>query len=188
MVENSLKEKIKEVAVNHFNRDGYHGATIRNIARDVNCSLPMVYYYYQSKKDLFHEIIKKDYFDLLKRIAEMINEKNILDFYTEFVFKMNFLSDYEKKVYRLGIKVYLSFDGDEELMEMMDKWEESIIPRHYQIMSSYLKDFQEEGKKMTIVRTLVHLLENLIEQIVVKNRSLSKNEIREELSLIIGNI
>ncbi len=188
MVENDLKTKIKEVAVNHFNRDGYYGATIRNITRDVDCSLPMVYYYYQSKKDLFHEIIKKDYFDLLKRQAEMINEKTILDFYTEFVFKINFLSDYEKKVYRLGVKVYLSFDGDEELMEMMDKWEESIIPRHYQIVSPYLKDIQEEGKKMVIVRTLVHLLENLIEQIVVKNRSLSKNEIREELSLIIGNI
>jgi hypothetical protein len=118
----------------------------------------------------------------------LINEKTILDFYIEFVFKINFLSDYEKKVYRLGVKVYLSFDGDEELMEMMDKWEESIIPRHYQIVSPYLKDIQEEGKKLVIVRTLVHLLENLIEQIVVKNRFLSKNEIREELSLIIGNI
>jgi AcrR family transcriptional regulator len=52
VVENDLKTKIKEVAVNHFNRDGYYGATIRNITRDVNCSLPMVYYYYQSKKRL----------------------------------------------------------------------------------------------------------------------------------------
>ena len=85
MVENDLKTKIKEVAVNHFNRDGYYGATIRNITRDVNCSLPMVYYYYQSKKDLFHEIIKKDYFDLLKRQAELINEN-----YPRFLYRVCF--------------------------------------------------------------------------------------------------
>src|SRR5690606_28832580 len=99
-----------------------------------------------------------------------------------------FLRDFEKKVYRLGVKVYLSFDGDEEMMEMMDKWAESLIPRHYQIVSPYLEDIQEEGKKLVIVRTLVHLMDNLLEQLVVKNCFLTKNEIREELSLIIGNI
>ena len=45
MADTDLKLRIKEVAVDHFNRDGYHGTTIRNIARDVNCSLPMIYYY-----------------------------------------------------------------------------------------------------------------------------------------------
>ena len=48
MTDTDLKLRIKEVAVDHFNRDGYHGTTIRNIARDVNCSLPMIYYYYNN--------------------------------------------------------------------------------------------------------------------------------------------
>jgi AcrR family transcriptional regulator len=43
-----LKLKIKTIAVEHFNKDGYHGATIRNIANEAQCSLPMVYYYYKS--------------------------------------------------------------------------------------------------------------------------------------------
>ncbi|CEO88614.1 TetR/AcrR family transcriptional regulator [Syntrophaceticus schinkii] len=182
MADTDLKLRIKEVAVDHFNRDGYHGTTIRNIARDVNCSLPMIYYYYNNKKDLFDEIIKKDYFDLLKRQAAQLKTDNIIDFYTKFVYELNNLSSYDKKVYRLGIKVYLSFDGDEELMEIMDKWEKTIIPRHYQIIKPHLKDMENE---ITIVRTLIHLVENLIESIVVKNRSLSEEEIREEISIVL---
>ena len=71
MAEKDIRERIKEVAVEHFNSNGYHGTTIRNIARDVNCSLPMIYYYFNSKKELFDEIIKREYFELLKRQAAL---------------------------------------------------------------------------------------------------------------------
>ena len=182
MTEKDLRERIKEAAVEHFNNNGYHGTTIRNIVKDVNCSLPMIYYYYNNKKELFDEIIKKDFFDLLKRQAEHLRANNIIDFYTKFVYDLNYLSNYDKKVYRLGIKVYLSFDGDDELMEIMDKWEKTILPRHYQIIKPHLKDADND---MAIVRTLIHLLETLIESIVVKNRFLSEEEIREEISIVL---
>lgn len=38
-----------------------------------------------------------------------------------------------------------------------------------------------------VVRVLVHLLENLIESIVVKGRELKEEEIREEILVILGN-
>ncbi len=182
MSEQDLKERIKQAAVEQFDRDGYHGTTIRNIAKAVDCSLPMVYYYYKSKQELFHEIIKKDYFELLKRQAVNSSTENILDFYTEYVHQLHFLSEHDKRVYRLGVKVYLSFDGDEELMEIMDKWERSILPRHYQLVMPHLAGVKNGA---VLVRTLVHLLENLVESIVVKNRTLEKDEIREELAVIL---
>ncbi len=183
MTDVDLKIKIKKTAVDHFNKHGYHGATIRNIANDVGCSLPMVYYYYQSKKELFHEIIKKDYFDLLNKQASRLDTKNILDFYTAFVCKVSELDEYDKKVYRLGVKVYLSFDGDDELMDLMDKWEKSIYPRHYELVMPHLKG---TNNAPVVVRTLIHLLENLIESIVVKNRCLTEQDIREELAIVLG--
>ncbi|HOJ10130.1 MAG TPA: TetR/AcrR family transcriptional regulator [Clostridiales bacterium] len=181
-MEKDLRKRIKEVAVEHFNSNGYHGTTIRNIAKDVNCSLPMIYYYYNNKKELFDEIIKKEYIDLLKRQAALLKINNIIDFYTKFVYDLNSLSNYDKKVYRLGIKVYLSFDGDEELMEIMDEWEKTILPRHYQILKPYLRNVDND---VAIVRTLVHLLETLIENIVVKNRFIPEEEIREEISIVL---
>ena len=76
----------------------------------------------------------------------------------------------------------MSFDGDEELMEIMDEWEKNILPRHYQILKPYLENADND---IAIVRTLVHLLETLIESIVVKNRFLPEKEIREEISIVL---
>jgi AcrR family transcriptional regulator len=185
MADKDLRERIKEVAVEHFNRDGYHGTTIRNIANDVNCSLPMIYYYYKNKKELFDEIIKKEFFSIINRQAALLKTSNIIDFYTQFIYNLNALTDYDRRVYRLGIKVYLSFDGDDELMDLMDDWEKTILPRHYQILQPYLKNTDND---IAVVRTLVHLLETLIENIVVKNRYLPEKEIREEIAIVLHGI
>jgi len=184
MIEKALREQIKEVAVEHFNANGYHGTTIRNIAKDVNCSLPMIYYYYKNKKELFDEIIKKEYFNLLEKQASLLKIDNIINFYTKFIYDLNSLSNYDKQVYRLGVKVYLSFDGDEELMNHMDEWEKSILPRHCKILKPYMKNVNNEK---VVVRTLVHLLETMIINIVVKNRYLPEDEIREEISIVLQN-
>mgnify|MGYP000972429310 CR=1 FL=1 len=183
MLEKDMRERIKEVAVELFNSNGYHGTTIRNIANDVNCSLPMIYYYFKNKKDMFDEIIKKEFFDLLRRQVALLKTDNIIDIYTKFVYDLNSMSNYDKKVYRLGIKVYLSFDGDEELMQVMDEWEKTIFPRHYQILQPFLKN---SPNATAVVRTLVHLLETLIESIVVKNRYLPEEEIREEIAIVLS--
>jgi AcrR family transcriptional regulator len=185
MADKDLRERIKEVAVEYFNRDGYHGTTIRNIANDVECSLPMIYYYYKSKKELFDEIIKKEFFSIIDRQAALLKTSNIIDFYTQFIYNLNALTDYDRRVYRLGIKVYLSFDGDDELMDLMDDWEKTILPRHYQILQPYLKNTDND---IAVVRTLVHLLETLIENIVVKNRYLPEKEIREEIAIVLHGI
>jgi len=182
MANADLREKIKEVAVEHFKRNGYYGTTIRNIANDVNCSLPMIYYYYKNKKELFDEIIKNEFFNIIKKQASKLKMDNVIDFYTKFIYELNNLSDYDRKVYCLGIKVYLSFDGDDELMRLMDEWEKTILPRHHQILKPYLKNIDNEA---AVVRTLVHLLESMIENIVVKNRYLSEEEIREEISVVL---
>jgi hypothetical protein len=41
------------------------------------------------------------------------------------------------------------------------------------------------NNEKAVVRTLVHLLETMIENIVVKNRYLSEDEIREEISIVL---
>lgn len=178
----NIKNKIKQVAVDMFDKHGYHGTTIRNISKEVNCSLPMVYYYYENKQMLFHEIIKNDYFELLKRQYQRLNTEDILEFYTQYVSNLNDLSEHDRKIYRLGIKVYLLFDGDEDIQKVMAEWEKSIIPRHYNILLPHLKDRKDA---QIIVKTLIHVIENMIERIVVKNIKMTKEEIKEELNIIL---
>ncbi|MHC1692452.1 MAG: TetR/AcrR family transcriptional regulator [Sphaerochaetaceae bacterium] len=182
MMEQDLRQTIKMIAVDHFNKHGFYGTTIRNIANEAGCSLPMVYYYYKSKKELFHEIIRKDYFEILEREAKRLKPHDILDFYTTFIGNIMNLSEFEKKIYRLGIKVYLSFDGDEELLSLMNAWEASIVPRHFELIVPHL---EEKDDAEVIVRTFIHVLENMIERIIVKNQSLTEHEVREELAILL---
>lgn len=184
MEDTNLKDRIKKVAIEHFNKNGYHGATIRNIANEVNCSLPMIYYYYKSKKELFDEIITNDYLQLLKRQSKKLTKSDAIGFYTELVNNLNSLSDFDRHLYRLGIKVYMSFDGDEEHIQAMDEYEESIYPRHAEILLPYLIN---PADCTVIVRTLIHLLDTLIIEIVVKGRYIPEEDIRAEISLILSN-
>lgn len=183
MGEKDLRIRIKEVAVEHFNSSGYHGTTIRNIANEVNCSLPMIYYYYKSKKELFDEIIRKDYLELLKGLAMPLEMNGAVDFYTEFVHNLNSLSRHDRHIYRLGIKVYLSFDGDEDHIQAMENYEESVFIRHAEILKPYLSN---PANCAVVVRTLIHLLDTLIIEIVVKGRYIPKEDIRAEISLVLG--
>jgi hypothetical protein len=64
----------------------------------------------------------------------------------------------------------------------MDEWEKGIMPRHHDILRPYLKNVENET---AVVRTLVHLLETMIENIVVKNRFLPESEIRDEISIVL---
>jgi AcrR family transcriptional regulator len=182
MLDQDLRQTIKRIAVDHFDNQGFHGTTIRNIANEAECSLPMVYYYYKNKKELFHEIIRKDYFEILDREAKRLQPHDILEFYTTFICNVMHLSSYEKKIYRLGIKVYLSFDGDEELLALMDAWEASIVSRHFALILPHLN---KKDNAEVVVRTFIHVLENMIERIIVKNQELTEQEIREELSFVL---
>ncbi|NLV58396.1 MAG: TetR/AcrR family transcriptional regulator [Clostridiales bacterium] len=182
MGEKDLRSRIKEVAVEHFNNHGYHGTTIRNIAREVDCSLPMIYYYYKSKKELFDEIITQDYLLLLKRLAKSLEAKDAIEYYTQWVYNLNNLSNYDRHIYRLGIKVYLSFDGDRDHIEAMEAYEESVYIRHREILKPFLSS---PNPSSLVVRTLIHLLDTLIIEIVVKGRSIPQEDIRAEISLLL---
>lgn len=177
-----LKKDIKLAAISLFNDQGYHGTTIRNIATKVGCSLPMVYYYYENKKALFHEIIKQDYFDMLKRCSIGLDPSNVIKYYVDFICRLNELKDYDRMIYRIGLKVYLGFDGDEEVISVMERYEQSIANRNHNIILPHIKN---KEKTHVIVNTFVHLMENLIERIIVRGEKIDREQAEQELSLII---
>lgn len=177
-----LKKDIKLAAITLFNEQGYHGTTIRNIATKVGCSLPMVYYYYENKKALFHEIIRQDYFDMLKRCSAGLDPSNVIKYYVDFICRLNELKEYDRMIYRIGLKVYLGFDGDEEVISVMERYEKSITKRNHNIILPHIKN---KEKASVIVSTFIHLMENLIERIIIKGEKIDRRQAEEELILII---
>ena len=64
----------------------------------------------------------------------------------------------------------------------MDQWEKGIFPRHLKILKRHIEN---SGNETAITRTLIHLMETMIINIVVKNRYLPEEEIREEISIVL---
>lgn len=54
-----VKERIREAALMLFAERGFHAVSVRDICRDADTTLPMVYYYYGNKKGLHDALLEE---------------------------------------------------------------------------------------------------------------------------------
>jgi AcrR family transcriptional regulator len=80
-----VRNSIVEEALKEFMEKGYEGASIRNIARKSNTSVGNIYKYFESKEDLYENLIGSVYHRLMDYISQFdkveLNEKAQLIFY-----------------------------------------------------------------------------------------------------------
>lgn len=80
-----VRNSIVEEALKEFMEKGYKGASIRNIARKSNTSVGNIYKYFESKEDLYENLIGSVYHRLMDYINQFdkveLNEKAQLIFY-----------------------------------------------------------------------------------------------------------
>lgn len=80
-----VRNSIVEEALKEFMEKGYEGASIRNIARKSNTSVGNIYKYFESKEDLYENLIGSVYHRLMDYINQFdkveLNEKAQLIFY-----------------------------------------------------------------------------------------------------------
>lgn len=76
MTDIETREKILKVARVLFATNGYEGASIREIARAAEVNLASVNYYFNSKENLFLEILKVGYTECSDRIKQLLQQNN----------------------------------------------------------------------------------------------------------------
>jgi len=67
-----LDRRIVRAARKRFLSDGVDGASLRNIARDANTNIGMIYYYFPSKDDLFLAVLEDIYPKLLADLTTVL--------------------------------------------------------------------------------------------------------------------
>lgn len=75
-------EKILQVATSAFARNGFKGASIREIAREVGISVATLYYYVASKDELYHKVFQRQYqeeYDLIYGILRLEDDSVVQD-------------------------------------------------------------------------------------------------------------
>ena len=182
----NIREAIKEKAVEIFSEKGFHGTSIRDIARAAECSLPMLYYYYNNKNDLFEEVAYHEFTKLIERLNSSITLGVPLgDIYSQAIKQRMALNAYDKGVYKLSLKVWLGFDGSKEVREKLMKWENERLERTKKILSKVCSDPEILPVFSSI---MVRIMENMIEKIILLDETISDDEIRKEFDFMMDTV
>ncbi len=67
------KKKIERAALQLFTRKGFHGTTVREIAKKAGVSMGKLYIYYDTKEDIFVDLVHR-----LARNMEVIRQKELI--------------------------------------------------------------------------------------------------------------
>ncbi|HAA26195.1 MAG TPA: hypothetical protein DCE11_08815 [Ruminiclostridium sp.] len=182
MRENTLKEKIMVKAVELFSEKGYYGTSIREIANAVGCSLPMLYYYFKNKNDLYEEIAYMEFVRINERLrSELPKHEHIKEIYTQYVLQRKNLSEYEKSVYKLALKAWLRTEGNTEIQTKLKQWEDSRIEYSRNLLRKY---WGQSHACELLVSIFMRLLENMVNKLVLINEDITEEQIRSEIYMI----
>ena len=173
-----MKEEIRYHALRLFDKNGYHGTSMRDIGDAAGCKAPTVYHYYGSKENLFDEVVRVAYINSLETNRKLLPEKIMPEDYCAGVAiqRKNLMED-EKLVHRLATKTWLGCEGCDEVRQKMLDWESTRYARNEKLLSNAIAS-------PVWVKIITRAFANIIERIILFDEDISDEEIREEMRLL----
>ncbi|MCS7244669.1 MAG: TetR/AcrR family transcriptional regulator [candidate division WOR-3 bacterium] len=71
----SKRDKIIEIAKKHFIEKGYYKTNLDEVAKELNIAKGTIYLYFQSKSELFIEIVENDLRSLIDDLKDIMNKE-----------------------------------------------------------------------------------------------------------------
>ncbi len=173
-----MKEKIAYHALRLFDKDGFHGTSMRDIGNAAQCTMPTVYYHYKNKEALFDQVVRAAFEKMVIRLEEEIPESLTLQqaCAARVIQKKN-LSEDDRITSRLAIKTWLGFEGCETSRQKLLQWERA---RYKQNESKYA----EMISSPLWVKFMTRWITGMIERIILFEERPSDEEIQEEIAAI----
>lgn len=141
--------------------------------------MPTIYYYFKNKEDLFDQIVRVQYEELVDRLGNEI--PNNLSFQEACIYRIKrkkTLMEDEKLVYRLAIKTWLGFEGCEQSRQKLLQWEQSRYEEN-------IKKYAEITSSMLWAKFITRSITNIIIRIILLDENPADEEIQEEISMIL---
>lgn len=149
--DSSTEEIIKEAARNVFQRQGFSGARMQEIADEAGINKMMLHYYFRSKQHLFDVIFEEDYSNLMAPLAVILRnpelhvEQQIIRFVRGY---------HETMIEHPRLPLFLIHEfakNPHKVLEMAQKAipvSKSEEPAHPQLSATTFMDQIEEGKAL----------------------------------------
>jgi AcrR family transcriptional regulator len=129
-------DQIKEVSLKHFAQNGYEGASLADIAKDVGIKKQSIYTHFKGKDELFLQICKDSFENELSSVIRFIDRNSALainDFlYNFLVHCIERYEKYDSTKFMIRTAFYPPVHLNEQVMkfvyEYLDKLEELFLP------------------------------------------------------------
>ena len=90
MVNDSMEQRIREVAQQLFFEQGYAATSTTQIAKEVGCTQALVHYYYRTKENLFRQIFMEQILAAMNVIGRSLANEESFDRFIEQAISMYF--------------------------------------------------------------------------------------------------
>ena len=174
-----IKEKIMKVAIKNFSEVGFHGTSIRHIAAEVGCSLPTIYYYFESKEKMFEKIVFEEFMKINQAWEKRVDlSDDPRDLYVSVIMHRLKLRGHERRVYRLALKIWFGYDGPKELREKIVAWEESRFNNNREFLNS---KYAGTPNLDSFIRVLIALVENYMLKNLLLDEAFTQEEVEKKI-------
>ena len=183
MSTSNIKQNIKSSALELFNTVGYEATSIRDLSAKANCSLPMMYYYYESKEKLLWEIVSVDFVELINGIfAKALKTKNLRLFAISFVNDIINMTPEEKNIARIALRLHMGSPRIDALNKVVlqYKFSKELELKNF-LLSVWRMDKNLEGKTHLVLSTLY----NAMISVLLTNRQISVKQIENDIIFLL---
>jgi AcrR family transcriptional regulator len=173
-----MKDKIKYHSIRLFDKNGFHGTSMRDIGNAAGCKMPTLYYYYESKEILFDEVVRLAYIEMVDNLHKKFSSKlKPADFCIQSLLQKKSLTEDEKIIHRLAMKTWLGFEGCDDVRCKLLEWESLRNSRNMALLS-------QEVSSEIWVRIITRTYTDLLQRIVLFDENIPNSEITEEMTLL----
>jgi AcrR family transcriptional regulator len=178
----NAKDRILNNAVRFFSIKGFHGTSMRDIANASECSLPTLYYHYNSKNELFEEIVVNQFLKITDKMNRCINfDVSPEELYFQVLKTRMELKGFDKEVYKMALKVWLGFEGEGRAREQILDWERKRSGANRRFID---KAVDNEHVREDVTEILINYMENMINRIILLDENIDDDKIRRQIALL----
>ena len=179
----NIKENIKSSALELFNSVGYEATSIRDLSSKAKCSLPMMYYYYESKEKLLYEIVAIDFIDIMNEIfASAIKAPHLRAFVSNFANDIINLTPDRKNTLRIALRLHMGSPKNDTINKIILSYKFSKeLELKNKLLSVWRMDKNLEAKTQLLLTTLY----NIMICVLLTNRQISVKQIENTVQYLL---
>ncbi len=132
MQPNDTRNKILDVAAKLFSRYGFYKTSMDEIAKMSRRAKGSLYYHFESKEELFKEVVSLEIEELKSGLITIVNDENLKadeKLKTYLSRRMEILKDADNYHEILKADLYEHFDFTDNLRHDLDAWEKEQIKK-----------------------------------------------------------